>query len=354
MPFDRPTIQVLKTRIEADFVAKLELVAPLLRRALVKIMSAVFAAAVYLLYGAIEFVLGQIFPDRSEGYYLRRQAALYGFAPTEAGFAEGDVLFTGTDGAGVGLGVVLVRIGGARYETIESGIIAGGELTLQVRAQVAGLDGNSDSGQSLTLESPPPNVDGTATVVDGLVGGADEEAEELFRARFLARLREPPQGGAESDYVAWARMVAGVTRVWVYPGEAGAGSVVVRFVRDGETPIIPSPAEVAEVQDYLEEVRPVTANVIVLAPTELEINYDLTVTPDTPEIRAAIEAELVNLHSTLAPGITVPHSAIVAAVQAGAASESGETVPAVVVNVPTGDIVPAAGELPTLGSVAYT
>lgn len=354
MPFARPTIPELRTRIEADFVSQLELEAPLLRRALVKIMATVWAGAVYLLYGAIEFVLGQIFPDRSEGYYLRRQAAVYGFAPNEAGFAQGPVAFTGTDGAGVGVGVVLVRLGGSRYETIESGIIAGGEVTLNVRAQAAGLDGNADDAQALTLESPPPNVDGTATVSGGLVGGADEEEQPLFRDRFLARLREPPQGGSESDYIAWARMVAGVTRVWVYPGEAGAGSVVVRFVRDAETPIIPSPAEVAEVQAYLDTVRPVTANVIVVAPTDLPINYDLAVTPDTPEIRIAIEAELRNLHSGLAPGVAVPHSAIVAAVQAGAASESGDTVPAVIVTVPAGDVVPAAGELPTLGTITYT
>ena len=78
-------------------------------------------------------------------------------------------------------------------------------------------------------------VNSTATVTSGgLVDGVDEESTDALGARLALRLQQPPEGGADHDYEAWALGVTGVTRVWVYRHELGLGTVVVRFVRDND------------------------------------------------------------------------------------------------------------------------
>ena len=45
--------------------------------------------------------------------------------------------------------------------------------------------------------------------------------------------------------------VAGVTRAWVFPLYNGAGTVGCAFVRDAESPIVPSASEIATVDAYV-------------------------------------------------------------------------------------------------------
>jgi uncharacterized phage protein gp47/JayE len=109
-------------------------------------------------------------------------------------------------------------------------------------------------------------------------------------------------------YAAWAKEVAGVTRAWVFPGELGAGTVTVRFVRDDDdTTIIPDGAEVSAVQGYIDARRPVTAQVTVVAPAAVPLNLTIDITPDTAATRAAVESELRDLLSRdeVVPGGTI-------------------------------------------------
>ena len=56
---------------------------------------------------------------------------------------------------------------------------------------------------------------------------------------------DPPVApwGDNDDYVAWATEVPGVTRAWCSPNGMGAGTVVVRFVRDDDDDPIPDSGE---------------------------------------------------------------------------------------------------------------
>jgi uncharacterized phage protein gp47/JayE len=183
---------------------------------------------------------------------------------------------------------------------------------------------------------------------EGLVGGSDVESDESLLERLLFRIRKPPQGGAAHDYEAWAREVPGVTRVWVYPLWMGVGTVGVFFVRDGDDDVIPSPAEVATVQAHIEARRPVTAEVYVLAPTPRPVNVRLRVTPDTPEVRTAVEAELRDLvRREGQPGSVLLRSHITEAISLA----SGEFDH--MLEAPAGDVVTQPGEMPVLGTVTW-
>lgn len=348
MPFERPTLADLIARIQADLVSRLGGSGAPLRRSVVAVFSSVWAGAVHMLHGHLEYLSRQIFPDLSDDAYLVRQASLYGLSKSPATYAGGTATVTGTDGNDVNNGAVLRREDGTEY-TIESGggTITGGVLVVTLQAVLAGVDGNAADGTELTFESPLPGVD--AVVVTGEIsGGADVESTESLRTRLLARLQEAPQGGAESDYTLWALEVPGVTRVWVYPNQLGAGTVVVYFVRDDDEDLIPSAGEVSTVQDYIDSVRPVTAAVTVAAPTAVEWDFTLEVVPDTAEIRAAVEAELVDLFRTEGePGETLPISRVRTAI--GIASGLTDYT----LTTPSSDLTHAGGEIPVLGTITW-
>ena len=111
-------------------------------------------------------------------------------------------------------------------------LAAGGQPTpTPARALDPGIVGNLEPGATMTLVSPGPGVNGEATVIQMDFGVDDETTDEL-RERVLLRIREPPQGGANIDYVQWALGVPGVTRAWCYALEMGMGTVTVRFMMD--------------------------------------------------------------------------------------------------------------------------
>jgi uncharacterized phage protein gp47/JayE len=349
MPFDRPTLPALVDRIQADLISRLGGSGAPLRRSVVAVLARVFAGVIHGLYGALDYLSRQLFADVADDAYLVRFASLYGLSKTAATFAAGQIIVTGTDGQDVPNGAVLRRSDGAEFVAAIGGTIFGGTLILDVTAVLAGVDGNCDVGVELTFESPYPGVDAGATVLEAISGGNDIESTESLRTRLLERIRSAPQGGAESDYIDWALSVAGVTRVWVYPNQLGAGTVVVYFVRDDDAgSIIPSGGEVTTVQTYIDTVRPVTAAVTVAAPTAKTWNFTLAVVPNTTAVKDAVEAELTDLfRSEGEPGVTLPLSAVRTAI--GIASGLTDYT----LTTPSADLTHSAGELPVLGTITW-
>lgn len=181
-------------------------------------------------------------------------------------------------------------------------------------------------------------------------GGADRESDDDLRSRLLYRLQNPPRGGTASDYVAWAQEVPGVTRAWCFPKELGLGTVVVRFMTDGLTEDgIPTGAMVEKVQSTIELEAPVTAAVTVLAPTALPVDVEIAdLMPDTPAIRAQIEAELRSLlYRECVPGKVFYVSHLRQAISDATGEEDHKVIS------PTEDIICPADKVLTLGTVTY-
>lgn len=346
MPYSRPTLQQLIDRTRNDLLARLA-TDDVLRRADAEVYARVVAAASHAIHGFVDYVARQIIVDTADAEHLERWASVWGVTRKAAAAATGTVTFTVTTGAVIGAGAVLVAFDGVEYQTSAGGTAAGATLDLPVVAITPGASGNRATGQTLTLVSPISGVQ-PAAVAGALTGGADLETDDALRARLLARIQEPPHGGAEHDYIAWALEVAGVTRAWVYPGEGGDGTVTVRFVRDDDASLIPDAAEVAAVQAYLDERRPVTAALTVAAPTALSVNFTIDVTPDTTEIRAAVQAELEDLiRRDAEPGGTLRVSRLREAVSV-AAGESYHSM-----TVPSADVVAGTGQIPVVGTITW-
>lgn len=350
MPFQRPSFTELVERTQADFQSRLGLQTPILRRSLVYVFSRIYAGVAHMLYGALSFIIQQIFPDVSETDFLERQASLYGISRQAATFAAGVVTVTGTsDGVTIPAGSTLQRADGTIFEVDADAVVASGTADLDVTCQTAGEIGNTIAGALLTFESPVGTVSATGEVaVGGLVGGVDTEDDDSLRTRLLQRLQEPPMGGAESDYRKWALEVPGVTRVWVYPLELGPGQVTVRFVRDDDVSLIPDAGEVTAVQTYIDARRPVTATVNVVAPVAVPRNFTIAVVPNTTAVKDAVEAELEDLiRRDGEPGATLLLSRIREAISI-AAGETDYTM-----TVPNADVTHTTGQIPTMGTITW-
>lgn len=355
MPFSRPTLKLIIDRILADIESQLPGVDAKLRRTLVNAVGKSLAGAVHGLYGYLDFLALQILPDTAEAEYLARWATVWGINRKPAAAAGGSVTFTGTNGTTVPAGTLLQRSDGTEFETAADATIAGGSVSAEVTAVVAGAGGNTAATSTLSLINPIAGINAQATVaVDGLTGGSDEENDDSLRSRLLARVQEPPHGGATFDYEAWARAVPGVTRAWCFPLNRGAGTVDVYFVCDDqEGTIIPEPETVDTVQDYIDVLRPVTADFLAVAPTAHPLDLTITLTPPTAAVQAAVEAEIEDLLLREAiPGDGLDGGTILLSHLREAISLAAGETDHVLVS-PVADVVPSAGHIVVPGAITW-
>ena len=350
MAFERPTLQALIDRAAADIEARLPGTDARLRRSNLGVLARVHAGAVHGLYGHLQWLAQQLMIDTCDGAYLERYASVLGVLRLPAAYAEGNLTLSGTDGSVVPAGTEWQRGDGAIFASAADVTIASGSATAAVAAAAAGASGNTAAASTLTMVSPIAGVIGSAVVAaGGLAGAADAEDDEALRARLLRRIQRPPHGGSADDYVSWALEVPGVTRAWCYPLEGGPGTVTVRFVRDDDASMIPDSGEVAAVQSYIDERRPVTANVTVAAPTAVALNFTITLVPNTLAVQAAVAAELADLIRREArPGGTLLISHIREAISVSA----GETNH--ILTAPSADVARAAGEITSLGTITWS
>lgn len=349
MAFTRPTLTQIIERAQSDIETRLPGADAALKTAVLNVLARTHAGALHGLYGHLDWIARQVLPDTADAEILERWASIWNVSRKAASFAAGPVTLTGTTGAVVPGGTRLAAADGQEFETDTEVAIAAGTATAQITALTAGQAGNLAAGTAVTLVSPVAGVNAQATVAaGGLVSGADAETDSALRTRLLARIQAPPHGGAEADYIAWALEVPGVTRAWVYPSELGLGTVTVRFVRDDDASIIPDAAEVAAVQAHLDSLRPVTADLTVVAPIAVPLNLTIQITPNTSTVQAAVQAELADLLRREAePGGTILISHIREAISLAA----GETNH--VLTAPVADVTHTTGQIATLGTITW-
>jgi uncharacterized phage protein gp47/JayE len=359
MPFEIPTLKALAERAARSFRANLKGSDAFLWPNNVAVSAKVMAGAVWEAFSFLDYISRQIFVLSAEGPWIDRHAAEYGMARLPATFAAGKATISGDPSVAVPAGIVLERADGIQYETTASGVTSGlGTVDLPVRALNPGKTGNAAAGVGLALTVPISRLDTAAEVAAGGIGaGADLESDESLRQRVWFRKKLPPHGGARHDYVAWAREINGVTRVFVDPVTAANErvSVGVWFLMDGTYPNgIPQAADVATVAAYIDTVRPAGALVEVAAPIPVALDVTIAgLAPDTTEVRNAIHAELIDLLergarvSTLTEPYTLYRSKIVEAISIATGEDHHS------LTVPAADVTYALGQIPVLGTISY-
>jgi uncharacterized phage protein gp47/JayE len=354
MPFARPSLGDIRRRVADDLVNKLPGADTRLRVNNLRAFSEVEAGVAHLLYGRLEWSFRQLFPDTAEKEFLDRWASIWGVQRIPAAGAFGNSVWQAQPGARIAAGALIQRADNVRYITRDGGSEENGTITVEIEAVTLGAIGNAEPDTQLNLLTTFAGVAVQGLVLaPGLAGGADEQTDQALLQAVLMRIQMPPHGGAAFDYVRWALEVPGVTRAWCYPLEMGPGTVTVRFMMDdvrADDDGIPTPADVAIVADYIDVRRPVTAKVYVAAPIAFPVAVTIdAIEPDTPAIRADVEANLKQmLLEEAEPNEPIYLSQWSTAIGITAGVER------FILTAPTAETDPGLGKIVILGSVTFT
>ncbi|QBH18613.1 baseplate J/gp47 family protein [Alcaligenes faecalis] len=346
MPFEIPTLPALVQRAGEDLARAG--VDGVLRRSDSAVLARVMAAGAFGLYGLLAWQSKQILPDSCDEDMLARWAGLKDVPRTPATSAQGAIEATGADGGFVPTGMLWQTRAGVQVRVTQDTLLSG-VTRVPVEAVVPGAAGNLVAGAQLVAISPAPGVIDRSTVAaPGLVGGTDLEPLERWRRRVVRAFRIQPHGGDVDDYVTWALEVPGITRAWVRRAWLGPGTVGVFVVRDDDDNIVPDAAELAAVLAHIQSKRPVTAEIHVLAPTLLPVNYQIQLFPDGDALRGKVEGALRELHMAEADlGMRLYRTHVAATIS----NVPGETDHKLL--SPAVDVVPQPQELPVFGGLTW-
>jgi uncharacterized phage protein gp47/JayE len=309
MPFVRNTLSQIISRIVSDFQTRITGATSLLRRSTLSVIARINAGQFHLLYEYLDYQARQLFVTTADEAGLEAHSSEYGITRKAAVAATGSgVTGTSTNGIVIPAGTELQSPNEQLYTTDADVTVAAGIATLAFTASVAGTDGNDDPGIVLSFVSPIAGVSTSVTVdADGIIEGTDEEIDTALRERVLTRKRQPPHGGADFDYETWALENSGVTRAWSFPLYQGLGTIGLAFVRDDDTDIIPSAAEMATVRAYIVEHEdpgtgktvgcPVTAEpgLYMITLTPLVVNFSIDIYPNTAAVQASVQANIEDI-----------------------------------------------------------
>lgn len=351
MAMSRPTLKELIERVEQDVASRLGIGSPA-RMALGRVLARAEAGVAHGLYGYIDSKEKNFLPDTGNEATVLRWANLFGVPRLSAVAASGTVQATGSNGSVIPAGRLLQSSAGVQYSVDADATISAGVAIVAVTAVDRGDAGNLDEGQALNFLSPITGVlSSTAVQAPGIAGGSDIETIDALRVRVLDRMQSPPRGGTTSDYVEWAKAAhPDVTRAWATGQEMAANSVTVRVLTDDvDGGPIPSSEVLDDVAEYISTRRPVTAEVYVVAPTAVELDLSIAISPNTQAVKDAITAELRDMIKREAePGGTILLSRINEAIST-AEGESDHNLIAPVANVEHD-----TGEIAVLGEITWS
>ncbi|AOJ10608.1 baseplate J/gp47 family protein [Burkholderia mayonis] len=264
------------------------------------------ASAIEGLYAHQVWTAKQIFPDTADEDKLILHARLRGIERKPAVVASGTARATGKPGVTAASGLSAKYQDGTGYVTTSGGTFdASGKLIVNVAAITAGVIGNRQKDDVLTLTVPPIDVDASLTIVS-LRGGTAIETLDSLLARLLQRIRRPPAGGNKYDYWQWVMEVPGVTSAYIYPLRRGLGTVDVVIATDDG---LPSDDVLMAAQAHIDDQRPVRAkDTRVVVPSIKTYDVTAAVKLDGISIEAAEIAVTNGLNAynaIITPGETV-------------------------------------------------
>ncbi|TVT82365.1 baseplate J/gp47 family protein [Pseudomonas sp. H3(2019)] len=344
MPFETPSLPVLIKRTQSD------LASDSLRQSDAQVLARTLGGAAFGLYGYLDWIAEQILPDKADESTLERIAALRLNQPRKAAqSARGAVSFSATAGAVLDVDTLLQSSDGRTYKVTAALTTSNGLNSTTIAALDAGSLGNADAGMTLIPVQPIQGIGGVFTVLaPGLTGGIARESLESLRSRVIRSYRIIPHGGSAQDYETWALECPGITRAWCRGSYLGPGTVGLFVMRDDDPQPVPDATQLALVQAHIEPLRPVTAELHVLAPVQMPVTYNLRLTPDTSAVRAAVEAQLRDLHNREAGlGETLLLTHIAEAIS----SATGESDHKLV--APAADVTAASNQLLTFGGCVW-
>lgn len=307
MPYTPPTLDELSRSIRAAMRAEMPGTDPFLWPNNLYVVGKVFAGALRGLHLRLGWIMAQSRVATAASEALDLHGGEIGITRAPATEAAGIVLCTGIAGTLLPQGTRLTRSDGKVFLTTAEATLYSDGAILNVIAEEAGKASNTEGGAGLELETPLAGIETLTVGGGGLRGGADIENDASLRERILTRKRNPPHGGSPSEYIAWAKQMAGVTRVYVRRATPAPGSVTILAMMDGlYADGIPTSADITALKALLEDLAPGNAAIVVRAPVALPVDVTITgLVPNTAAVKSAVTNELRAMFQRRAePGLT--------------------------------------------------
>ena len=204
--------------------------------------------------------------------YLELRAAESGVYRKEGKKAVGQLTVVGN--GTVYAGAIFSTVAGTRFVATETTAVEG-SATIDIEAEKAGASGNVALG---TINRIPLSIAGirSCTNPEPTIDGYDEEDDDTLRERYLEKVRNPGVSGNPREYVEWACSIVGVgaarcQRCW---NGAGTVKVVVADSNFEEANVL----LLQRVYDYIQQERPVGAEVSVVSARIVPINIEAKIT----------------------------------------------------------------------------
>ncbi|WP_334472975.1 baseplate J/gp47 family protein [Arsenophonus sp. PmNCSU2021_1] len=346
--FSRPTLPQLIDTIRGDLLTRFN-EDSVLRRLDAEVYARVQAAAIHTLYGYIDYLARNILPDLADEDWLTRHGNIKRCPRKGAPNASGFVRWEGVQNAlSLPADTEIHRDDGQIYTTTAPTTSASGVLRVPVVAKSSGQAGNCEDGIALRLATPITGLSSTG-YADNIRTGADIEDLDSWRQRIMARWYDTPQGGADSDYVRWAKEVLGISRAWTHRHKNGIGTVGVMVASDDVDHPAPTQEILTKVREHILPLAPVAGSGLTIFPvTAKTVAISIALSTDTPEIRAAVIAEIkAFLQREGEPGSKLFLSRLAEAISLAAGEIAHRLI------APTADIELAQTEVPVLGEVTW-
>ena len=250
--------------------------------------------------------------------------------------------------------------GGIQFEATETVTISESG-TVPIRCTQAGSAGNLPAG-SVTMM--PVQIAGIVSVSnpDTTHDGYDEETDDAYYNRFLARIQTPPTSGNVYHYLSWALEVSGVGAAQVYPLGHGDNTVDVVLVDTNGQPA--SDTLVKAVQDHIDPdsqglgrgEAPIGAYCYVSAATGVSLALSLQVTALPGAVQSDVTQAIQDAVTAYLAGIAfkqsyVSYAQIAAAILGAAGVQDFANL---TVNGGTANVAIADRKVAILGEVTVT
>lgn len=352
MAFTRPTLTELINRVCTSINTYVEHANAFVKQSVFNVLAKIISVLHLDLYVYLDEMAKNFFVTTADINGLMARGSDIGVYRKKASFATGNIIITGTPDTVIPLGTLYSAVSEQQYKTTADAIVGSdGTVTVQIQATSTGINGNQDGGTEFTLVNPIAGLLSSAVAdTNGITGGADVEETEAYRARILLALRKQSGAGDTIFYENAALTQPGVTRAKAYRTYAGPGTVGVTFLMENTYPDgIPHAGDIAAMKEYLESIMPADLNeLIVFAPETTVVDITINnLSPDTPQLRAAINNSLAELFHEYSFGETVYRGQIETAI----GSTPGEI--SHVLAAPVADTTVPVNGIAILGTITY-
>lgn len=213
----------------------------------------------------LKTILDKAFVETASGEYLDKRALEQGLTRKLATKSSGIVQISGLENALVEKGIIVSSDTVNFIVQENKKIDSSGRVDVLVECEKEGSLGNIPGG---AIKYFPVTISGLTSVsnLNSITNGYDGESDEELRNRYFEKIKAPSTSGNKFHYISWAKEIVGVGDAQCIPLWNGNGTVKV-VIADSNKRAANSEL-IKKVKDYIEEQRPIGADVTVVSAAE--------------------------------------------------------------------------------------